>query len=133
MDGSIVARYNMNGHLIPGKLVISQNSCFFGYLNSVTIVTSCEYLVAPSGYSGRLEWISGRPGEVPCGGLVGGHSANGTDLLYLARVDTQYGLRNGAYSEKDMCVYHMLSSRHTTPKCWSSFDFLIYKEGKKSY
>ncbi len=129
MDGSIVARYSMDGNLVPGHLVKSRNKGYFAYLSSIALVKSCDYLVMPSGYSGRLEWISGRPGEVPCGGLVGGHSADGTDLLYLARVNTTYGLTKAAYSVQHKCAYYYNLTGHY-PDCSSEFYFLDYTEGE---
>ncbi len=130
---ALIGRYIApGGDIVIGKIVLLQYQlCYMYYSpsNVNIVIQNCEYLVQPTGYSGDLKWETRTPGNIPCGALVGGRSADGTDILYIAKT-TYYNLdRPGSYSTVKNCIFVKTNRLANQVACKTSFSFLIYREG----
>ena len=135
VSASLIARKTTyNGDVIIGKIVLgSVQLCYFHYPGTNEVVSSCEYLVKPVGVAGTLTWEDVIDGEVPCGAIPTGHSADGTDTIYIGQSLTSLGsIRTGSYSSRDGCNYMRVSRYNTTSTtCSTTVKILTYIEGEK--
>jgi hypothetical protein len=102
-DGSQlwVIRAWHNGDLLPGKLSVRHNTASVMYEGKEVPVQNIEVLCARPE---SLRWLPASNGNVPPGGIAGGHTSSG-ETLYVGRARYQLSITPGKVQPSHKCCY----------------------------